>query len=262
MAENGRDRGMMSSNTPPTIERDWFEHAFGALYPIVYAHRTAEAARPEALFAAAQVRLSAGDDLLDLCCGNGRHLVTLAPLARRAVGLDYSPELLALAGNAVGAEAELVRADMRAIPFRGAFDVVVNFFTSFGYFDTRDENLRVVRGVADALKPGGRFFIDYLSAAHVRDTLVPHSVRHTGDYEIRDTRWIDEERGRINKTTSVMLRGTPVQETGESVRLYGLDEFRGLLAEGGLRVDAVYGDHDGAPFADSRPRLIAVGRKT
>jgi len=252
---------MVHETERPAIAADWYRRAFGALYPIVYSHRTVEAARPEARFAAAQIALHPGDRVLDLCCGNGRHMVHFVREGADVTGLDYSPDLLTLARRAVGHDAHLVRADMRALPFENAFDVVVNFFTSFGYFVDPEENERVVCGVARALKPGGRLFLDYLNASHVRETLVPGSVRHSGDHEIRETRWIDQRRRRVNKSMAVWRDGTLVHESSESVQLYDPDEFRALIEHNGLCVDHMFGDYAGAPLDPARPRMIVVGHK-
>ncbi len=245
----------------PRVSTDWFAHSFGALYPLIYAHRNVEAAAPEAQFAAGQLALTGRDRLLDLCCGNGRHLVHLREHAGTAIGLDYSAQLLEIAQGTVGSDTALVRADMRDIPFENAFDVVTSFFTSFGYFFSEEENRSVVRGVARALRPGGRFFIDYLNSAHVERTLTPESHRQDGEYEITETRWIDSETRRVNKTTRVERNGETVCETGESVRLYELDEFTALLESGGLAPDQVFGGHSGVRFDATQPRMIVVGHR-
>ena len=245
----------------PQVPADWFAHSFGRLYPTVYAHRNVESAAPEAQFAARQLALTGHDCVLDLCCGNGRHLVHLCEHVGAAVGLDYSAPLLEMARKTVGNAVGLVRADMRAIPFREAFNVVTSFFTSFGYFRSEAENRLVVRGVARALRPGGRFFIDYLNSAHVERTLTPESHRRDGEYEITEVRWIDSETRRVNKTMRVEQSGEVVWETGESVQLYELDEFITLLESGGLTPDNVFGDHSGVAFDENQPRMIVVGRR-
>lgn len=247
--------------TSDTVERDWFAEAFDALYPIVYGHRTVEAAAPEAGFAVENLGMTAEDHVLDLCCGNGRHMVHLLAAAGTVTGLDYSPDLLGFARAQLGAAARLVRGDMRVIPFQNCFDVVTNFFTSFGYFVDEEENLSVARGIARALRPGGRFFMDYLNPVHVKAHLVPESERESGGYTIREHRWIDHAARRVNKRMEVFRQGQLVSETGESVRLYPEKELRDLLASAGLSVGEVYGDYDGRPAADDRPRLIVVGKR-
>lgn len=246
----------------PTIAPDWFQLSFDSLYPIIYAHRTMEAARTDAEFCIRTLDIAKKDTVLDLCCGNGRHMVHLAKAAGCVVGLDYSRFLLREARKILGPGARLVRADMRAQPFHQAFDVVVNFFTSFGYFMSEEENLAVIRGVGDSLKPGGRFFIDYLNRSWAEEHLEPNSVRYLDAYEIREDRWIDEVNRRINKTTLVLKDGEELSRVGESVKLYTDSEFKTLLAKGGLRVERVFGDYSGADCCDpSRPRMIVIGTK-
>lgn len=252
----------MAGATPPrTPPPNWYEDAFGDLYGVIYAHRTVEAAAPEAQFAAQVLELKSSDRLLDLCCGGGRHLVHLARIAPHAVGLDYSLALLREGQRLLGDDARIVRADMRAVPFCGAFDVVTNFFTSFGYFQDDSENMQVIEETARALKPGGRFFIDYVNPAYVRATLEPESHRSIGEYAISECRWIDESAKRINKCTTVSRGGATVQNLGESVRLYEEPELRGLLARAGLRAEHVFGDYTGAPFGSGEPRMIVAGAK-
>lgn len=244
-----------------TIAPDWYQHSFDELYPIVYAHRTIEAAWVEAGFAIEQMNIASKDAVLDLCCGNGRHLAHLAEHTSTLVGLDYSRDLLRIAHEDLGPAARLVRADMQAIPFVEAFDVVTNFFTSFGYFQSAADNLKVVREVARSLKAGGRFFIDYIGREWAERTLQPESVREAIGYRIHEERWIDSELRRINKVTTISKDDHEVRSAGESVQLYTPEEFSELLLKGGLAVRALYGDYDGAPYESRHPRMIAVGEK-
>jgi SAM-dependent methyltransferase len=251
----------MTPRPPAPIPEDWYARSFDAWYPIVYAHRTLEAARREAAFAVKELALQPSERVLDLCCGNGRHVKHLLECTPFVVGLDFSPALLSLARDMTAGNAPLVRGDMRAIPFGGVFDVVTSFFTSFGYFMTPEENLQVVTEVARVLKPGGRVFLDYMNAQCVESTLVPESIREYNDYVIRETRWIDRTRRRVNKATRVTRQGIEAGEWGESVQLYSEAEFRALLARGGLTVDRVFGDYDGAPLDVRRPRMMVVAHR-
>ena len=244
-----------------SVDPHWYEAAFGESYEIVYAHRSVEAAEPEALFAVKALRLGSDDAVLDLGCGTGRHLVHLSKYAGACAGLDYSQSLLRRARRALPPQVLLVRADMRAVPLVNAFSVVTSFFTSFGYFFDRAENLRVVQEVSRVLRPGGRFFIDHANATHVKRTLEPESIRRQGGYEIRESRWLDADACRVNKTTRLLRDSREIERTEESVQLYSESELSALLAEGGLRVDAVYGDYDGAPLDDSCPRMMMIGSK-
>lgn len=244
------------------ITHDWFESAFDTLYPVVYAHRTVEAARPECVFAAEHLQLQLKDRLLDLCCGNGRHLVHMLQHTPHCVGLDFSSALLNLAAKTTEFKAPLVRADMRRLPFVNAFDVVVNFFTSFGYFLDEADNEAAARALARALKPGGRFMIDFLNPTFVEETLIPESEKMREEYRILEKRWIDEKLRRVNKSTVIERHGVRVSMTSESVRLYDLADLESMLGKYGLDIVAVYGNYDGAPLTFREPRMILIGRKT
>ena len=250
------------SRKQPSIAKDWYHQSFDSLYPIIYAHRTIESARAEALFSIECTDISPDDAVLDLCCGNGRHMAHLVERARHVVGLDFSAHLLELAQESVGDKGFLVRGDMRHLPFENAFDVVMNYFTSFGYFENADENFLVVEGLARGLKPDGRFFIDYLNRNWAEQHVEPHSIRRHEGFEIREDRWIDKKEHRINKTTIVLRDGKELGQSGESVKLYALDELTDLLERGGLRVEQTFGDYTGTDCCDpSKPRMIIVGRK-
>jgi SAM-dependent methyltransferase len=155
----------------------------------------------------------------------------------------------------------LVRADMRQMPFLDCFTVVVNFFTSFGYFVKEEENLAVLEGVSRALKAGGRLFIDYVNAEYVEQTLQPESVRTVDGIEILETRWIDHRARRVNKSTRLRQAGKTLKRLSESVRLYRSGEFEDLLATQGLVVDRMFGDYSGVPLTPAFPRMIIVGHK-
>lgn len=248
--------------TSDTVDHDWFASAFDALYPVIYAHRTVEAATEESAFAIEQLRLCDSCSVLDLCCGNGRHMVHLLRHTPHVVGLDYSAALLGFARSHLGSTGRLLRGDMRAIPFHQSFDAVANFFTSFGYFQDDEENVSVARGIALALKPGGRFFMDYLNPQYVRENLEPASRRRADQYEIEERRWIDDETERVNKVTEVRLDGVLINRSSESVRLYTPDRLHTLLSTAGLSVENTYGDYCGAPVQPDKPRQIIVGTRS
>ena len=245
----------------PTIAGNWFKDTFDALYPTIYAHRTIEAAQAESLFAIEQLNLGAEDRVLDLCCGGGRHIAHLRKVSAHVSGLDYSPHLLELAQEQLGQDIHLIRGDMRHLPFTNTFDAITNFFTSFGYFQDSADNLKVAKDMAIALKPNGRFFIDYISKEYTLAHLDPESHRVAGEFNVYEKRWIDLDQSRVNKTTIIKQGNDEIKHTGESVRLYTQDEFVALLQEGGLHVDSLYGDYNGTPCTSDRPRMIAVGRK-
>ncbi|MGH7541677.1 MAG: class I SAM-dependent methyltransferase [Gemmatimonadota bacterium] len=239
---------------------EWFREWFGEPYLALYPHRDEEEA-------AAGVRLfrehadpGAGARVLDLACGAGRHLRHLVAAGYDAVGVDLSPTQLAEARARAGLAGRLARGDMRDLPFGdGRFLAVVNFFTSFGYFATPEEDARVVGEIARVLAPGGRFLIDYLNAARVRERLVRRNETETEGRRVVQTRWLDGEH--VIKRIEIHPPGEGRPDTYfERVRLYEPDLLVALLAAHGLSLAERYGDYDGTPATRDAPRLLLVGR--
>ncbi len=242
---------------------DWFKDWFGQDYLKVYPHRNDEEAAAQIDFVERILPLQTNEKTLDLGCGNGRHALKLARRGFQMIGLDLSPVLLAMAGNTckkTTCAARFVRADMRYLPFHRAFDSVVSFFTTFGYFETDEENLKTLNSIHRALKPKGRFLQDYLNKNFVLDNLVPRDARSDNDFEIIQERRYNREQERIEK--KITLRDKDGKRVYfESVRLYTLGEMTALLRRANLTLNKTFGDFDGRPFDAGSPRLILVGQK-
>ncbi|WP_313996183.1 methyltransferase domain-containing protein [uncultured Paenibacillus sp.] len=176
---------------------EWFERSFGSDYMIVYKHRDWENAAREVRNMIGFLNLPAGAKVLDVGCGMGRHALALSALGFRVSGVDLSEELLREAARKdTERRVRWLRGDMRHLPFaNGSFDATVNFFTSFGYFGSEEENASVLGELRRVLKPGGRFLIDFLNPAYVRRTLVPFSERTDGEtgWTITESRRIENE---------------------------------------------------------------------
>ncbi len=247
--------------TPSDASRDWFRDWFGEEYLAIYPHRDErEAEEAVRLFlAAAPPPPVAG--VLDVACGAGRHLRELLAAGVPAVGLDLSRELLRRARGA-SPRARVVRADMRSLPFAdGAFAGVTSFFTSFGYFESRDEDARVVAEMRRVLRPGGSFMLDFLNADRVRADLVASDEFEVRGHRVVQTRWIDGDvvtkRIRIEESARTGARGARTFE--ERVRLYEAGDLDSILSAAGLSADARFGDYAGGPFGPASPRLILAG---
>ncbi len=259
---------MNSHDTPPprpTSDSPWYVSAFDAGYLDRYSHRdSAEAERQVAFLCGAGV-LHLDELVLDLCCGAGRHLAALAERGTIAVGVDLSPDLLRVARNELSrrrAHAELMRADMRALPFAdGAFDAVLQMFTAFGYFEADDDNRRVLTEVARVTRGGGCYVLDLMNKARVLELLVAASKKDVRAMQIAEERRYDAERKRVEKTiTTRTPRGATSHR--ESVRVFDADEIRAWLDAAGFGIDRMLGDFDGSPFdAATSARMITVARR-
>jgi SAM-dependent methyltransferase len=248
-------------------ETPWYESFFGPDYLEVYGYQfTPERAESETGFAVRALALKAGEQVLDLCCGQGRHAVLLARHGCAVTALDLSAEYLALAEAAArhaGVTLATVRADMREIPFENHFDAVVNMFSSFGYLESEAEDARVLDAIERALKPGGRVLLDLLN----RDWVVANyetEDSHTGadGTQYLEHRYLDLETSRNHVSFTVVTPDGQRREVGgHHIRLYTLREMRGALDAAGLVYEGVYGGFAGEAYGIETRRMIIVARK-
>lgn len=239
------------------MAEEWFERSFREDYVLVYRHRDDSAAHEEIANLLERLPIKDTGRVLDLCCGSGRHSRALARRGYEVVGVDLSPVLLQLAEEQNNyPHLSFTRCDMRDIPFREEFDIVVNLFTSFGYFATDEENAKVVRNMAQALKTDGEVIIDYLNPAYVIENLVPHSSKQVAGMSIDEERWIQD--GFVKKRILVNDEHTSEpREYLEQVRLFSVEQMTGMLKQAGFGSIQVFGDYEFQPYeAGHSPRMI------
>jgi len=236
---------------------EWFESWFGEEYAALYPHRDdSEAARAVTLIAT-NLGSRPVNRVLDLACGSGRHARYLGARWWTS-GVDLSEVMLRMAKRG-DVPARLVRADIRELPYRDAsFDLVVNLFTSFGYFETDAEHEKVMCDVWRLTKPGGTFVLDFFNVAEIKRNLEPYD----DDASIKGGKVVQRREitadGRfVVKHISIKAEG---KEFVERVRLFTRDELVAMLGRAGFSVEANYGDYGGEPFTDTSPRVILFAR--
>ena len=239
------------------MKSEWFERWFGEEYIALYPHRNAAEAETVVSLIEQTIHPVKVARVLDLACGAGRHS---RALCRRwwTTGLDLSEVLLRLAKRE-GIPAALVRGDMRILPFRDrSFDLVVNLFTSFGYFADDESHLHVVREVSRITRSGGNFVLDFLNPAQLKNALVPYDERRIGDQIVEQRREISPDGRYVIKR--ICLRGTG-QEFTEQVRLFDPADLSAMMVAAGFEVTTSLGNYDGAPLTATSPRVMLFGTK-
>lgn len=238
-------------------EADWFEAWFGEDYLRIYQHRDESEAEQAIELIAAHVRGREIQSVLDLACGAGRHSKALCE-RWWTVGLDLSAALLRVARREAP-DAPYVRADMREFPFAAeSFDLVVNLFTSFGYFEDDREHARVLACVRAAMRPGGTLVIDFLNASQVRRNLVPYDERVENGITIEQSRIISPDDRFVEKTIRLRERG---REYVERVRLLSAGDLERILEAAGFEVVDCFGDYTGARWSENSPRTILLASR-
>ena len=210
--------------------------------------------------------LEPGTKVLDLACGHGRHAIRLAKRGMDVTGLDLSEVFLERAeadAKEAGAEVRWVRADMREIPFEAEFQVVINIFTAFGYFEDDEEDAKVFGAVSRALRPGGRLLVETIH----RDNLMARYQRRMFEHHETDQvivlhdHVLDLVHGRVDDDVRVVEKGEMRPPRRTSVRLYTVPEFRRMLESAGMELDGAYGGLAGKDLTLESTRLVVVGRK-
>ena len=236
----------------------WYREWFGEEYLELYAHRDAQEAAAHVAFVARVLGAPRPRAVLDLACGTGRHTAPLVARGMRACGVDLSLTLLGC-----GPGLPRVRGDMRRLPFAaGTFDWVLNFFTSFGYFESERENLQVLEEIARVLAPGGALVLDLFNIDRVLAGLRERETVTGAGRRVEIERSFDATSRRLLKRMRVELAGHPPRTFVESVRAYREEEVAHALAGAGLAVAARYGDFTGETFHRESERLIFVARRT
>jgi SAM-dependent methyltransferase len=234
----------------------WYQEWFGEEYLELYSHRDENEAKQQVAFFQQQCGPVAGP-VLDLACGTGRHIQELQTSGYRAVGCDLSFTLLRTGMTEYG-DMAVVRADMRSLPFcDGVFGGLVNFFTSFGYFPSEEENLQVVREMARVLDSGAPFLFDYLNVHRELGKLVQRETRETPMGTVNIERWFDGSDRAFNKRITIGEK-----RYIERVRGYDLDEISAMFASCNLAIRSAFGNFDGATFDHGSERLILMGNRS
>jgi SAM-dependent methyltransferase len=246
----------------------WYDELFASEDPMrldadYYAE--CEAGRTEVDFVVEKLDLQPGARILDLCCGQGRHLLELTRRGYDVLGFDISAYMLeSLREIAVkeGIQPSLVQGNMRDLSFDSQFDAVINMRSSFGYLEDEDEDQMALDGVCRALKPGGRFLTDQIN----RDSLMRRYkeqfwVRNSrGDIVVADSTF-DVRTGRnIVRETAFHADGSR-SETNHDIRLYTCREFEDKLIRAGMRIESVWGDWDSSPFDLDHKHMLIIALK-
>lgn len=247
------------------FERDWYDYFAkgGPGSPDTdgsYARRT----DAEVAFIERALGLAEPCDLLDLCCGPGRHSVRLAKRGHRVTGVDISAyNLEQAAGRAAefGVEVAWREADMRETGLADASqDAAINMFTAFGFFDD-EGNQRVLEEVARVLRPGGRFLIDLVN----RDSLMRRheprmwNERHNGAVLLQEHAFDSATGSQTTNWTVVKADGERIARSF-TVRMYTLQELEVRMALAGLAVEEAWGGLDGSDLTMDSHRLVVLAR--
>jgi len=243
-------------------EKAWFEEWFDSpFYHILYGHHDDREARELIQNLIDYLNPSSDSVFLDLACGKGRHSRVLNELGFETYGIDLSPNSIESASQHCNERLHFTVHDMREVYKPASFDYVLNLFTSFGYFDDRDDLIKTLHAVYHELKPGGTLVIDYLNIGKIRKNLgdgVKEVIERDG-IEFHTEKQIKD--GFVEKEISFRHKRGRYHYT-ERVAALDLPIFRDLLQKAGFSLQTIAGDYQFTEYnEDISDRLILVATK-
>lgn len=199
--------------------------------------------------------LKKGSGILDLACGKGRHSVYLNKLGYDVTGVDLSENSIDFARQFENSSLKFRVHDMSK-PLGEKFDAVFNLFTSFGYFDKEEDNLKTIEAIREEIRKDGFGVIDFMNVKKVLANLVPSEVKTVKGVDFHITRFYHE--GFILKNIQFEDEGEPFNYT-EKVKALTLDDFRTYFREAGIHLEFTFGNYHLDRFdQETSDRLILV----
>jgi SAM-dependent methyltransferase len=228
------------------MEKSWFDKWFDTpYYHILYKQRNEDEAQIFMDNLANFLHFQATDKILDLACGKGRHAIYLNTKGLDITGIDLSANSILYAQQFGNERLHFARHDMREVYQAQYFDYVLNMFTSFGYFDTEQENQIAISAIAQNLKRGGKLVVDFFNASKVINNLVEYEQKTIEDITFTITKKIS------NNFIIKDIRFVAEKENfhfQEKVQAISLQQFQKYFANANLKITEIFGDYHLAEF--------------
>ncbi|OUD37059.1 bifunctional 2-polyprenyl-6-hydroxyphenol methylase/3-demethylubiquinol 3-O-methyltransferase UbiG [Flavobacterium sp. FPG59] len=242
-------------NQPKSTENwytSWFDTPY---YHILYKDRNYREAQVFMDNLTHYLNLPENANVLDLACGKGRHSIYLNQLGFTVLGADLSENSIAEANKNANEKLQFKVHDMRE-PFEEKFDAIFNLFTSFGYFESDEDNLTTLIAIKESLSEYGFAVIDFMNVPNVIETLVPTETKTVDGIDFHITRYLKE--GHIYKEIDFEDKGQKYHFT-EKVKALTLKDFEELMEQAGIYLLDTFGDYKLKKFHKTESeRLIMI----
>jgi SAM-dependent methyltransferase len=243
------------------MPKQWFYNWFNSpYYHILYSKRNQQEAEffIHNLLTKLNPELTAC--LLDVACGRGRHAVYLNRQGYRVTGFDLSTANIEYAKQFENKTLHFCVHDMREPYNLGEFDIALNLFTSFGYFDTDEEHIAALNNINHALKPSGLLVLDYFNSEKIKKNLVTEAVMKVDDIDFNIAKKL--EGGKVIKDIT-FEDDHKVYTFNERVSLFNTDDFSRFFKLSGFEIINQLGNYSLEPFSvETSDRLIFICKKT
>jgi len=209
------------------------------------------------------LKIRKNDRILDLCCGIGRHSLELSRRDFDVVGVDRTSQFIKKAKQKAAQKnlkSKFVVSDMREYCLPDSFNVVINMFGSFGYFENTNDDRKVVKNMYTSLCSGGRFIIETMGKEILAKEFREKDWSEDGDILVLSERKPSHNWSRMNTRWIVIKDNKRVEHT-VSLHSYSAEELSSLFYEGGFSKVEVFGDLEGIEYDQHAKRLVVIGHK-
>lgn len=242
------------------MKEEWFESWFDTpYYHILYQNRDTKEAADfiENLFNYLQV--PQGAKLLDIACGKGRHALHMSEKGFQTTGIDLAASSIKYAKQFENELLRFERHDMRKPFILNKFDYAFNLFTSFGYFQTRQEHINALKAFNDSLRENGYFILDFFNSVKIIRELVPLEYKEEKGINFKISKRLQE--GKIVKEIEFSDKGEK-HRYQEKVFAFTFSDFALMMEQSNFKIIDKFGDYNFGPFEEeSSPRLLLICQK-
>lgn len=243
------------------MKNDWFVDYFDKEYAdLILDSITPEFTKIQVDLLIDSLSLGVGDQILDVCCGKGRHAIELARKGFSLAALDFVPTYLeeiqqiAIHENLA---LQTFTMDVRNISFEHQFDKAYLMFTSFGYFSDLENN-QLLMNLNMALKKGGLLLIDIENRDYILKNFIYEKWREKEfGLLLERHKYFPETSHQTTRRIQYFKDGTQ-KESHRDLRLYSLHELLAIASKANLKVVKIMGDYNAKPFQINSPRIIAI----
>lgn len=242
------------------MQRKWFQYWFNSpYYHMLYSNRNDEEAELLIDNLLAYLKPATNNKIVDIACGRGRHSIYLNKKGFDVTGIDLSEQNIKYAKQFEQKNLHFYVHDMRKLSSINYYDIALNLFTSFGYFESERDHVNALKAFRKSLKHDGTFVIDYFNTHKIIKNLTTEETKQIDDIEFRIHKVVAD--GKIIKQINFEHQ-TKKYAFEERVQAFLLADFEQMLTKSGLAITEKFGNYNLDPFNEiTSDRLILVCKK-
>ena len=242
------------------MSKKWYENWFNSpYYHILYHQRNDEEAEFFLTNLLNHLQPDRSSSLLDMACEGGRHSIFLTKNGYDVTGFDLSLANIKYAKQFENDRLRFFLHDMRFLFYINYFDLALNLFTSFGYFETEKDHINALRSFRKSLKKDGLLVLDYFNTNKIVSNLTPEEVRHIDGIDFHINKKVFD--GSIVKSIA-FHHGKQDFLFREEVRAFTQADFARMFEKSGLVIQEQFGDYSLSGFDEqTSDRIIFICRK-